>query len=414
MLIIKNVRLWDGTGSPVQEGMAVAIEEGSIARVGRTSEIGSSEGAEVVDGHGMTLMPGLIDCHDHLNSFGYGLADKWALNEPTSTRHMRVAATLKQTLESGYTTVRDAGGLDAGFRMAVEQGIVPGPRLQVVLLPITPPGGLGEHRSPSGHHPPGPPDPSLPDGVANGPDGMRGKVREMVRAGADAIKTATTGGASSRPDFGPSDHLMSREEMDALVNEAHEHGRRVMCHALGGPGLRMAIEAGVDSIEHGTNLDEDPDLAKMMADKDIFYIPTFSVYNYHRERGTPHGRERSAKLREHHISSLELADREGVKIVAGTDAGGWVHGNNAEEIKCLVESGLSPESALKGATSRAAECLGLDSDVGTVSAGKTADLILVDRDPLADVSSLEWGKSVRLVLQGGRIVADRMGKGEQK
>lgn len=410
MLVINNTRLWDGTGSPVREDMAVAIEGGRIARVGRTAEIGSAEDAEVIDGHGMTLMPGLIDCHDHLNSFGYGLAEKWGLTEPTSTRHLRVGSVLKRTLESGYTTLRDAGGLDAGFRMAVEEGLVPGPRLQVTLSPITPPGGLGEHRSPSGHHPPGPPDPSLPDGVTNGPDGMRGKVREMVRAGADAIKTATTGGASSRPDFGPSDSLMTREEMDALVSEAHGHGRRVMCHALGGAGLRMAVEAGVDSIEHGTNLDEDPDLAKMMADKDVFYIPTFSVYIYHREQGTPHGRERSAKLREHHIRSLELADREGVKIVAGTDAGGWVHGNNAEEIRCLAEAGLSAESALKAGTSRAAECLGLDSDVGTVSAGKTADLILVDKDPLTDVSSLEWGKSVRLVIQEGRVVADRMGR----
>ena len=408
MLVVKNTRLWDGSGSPVQEGMTVAIEGSRIASVGRISEADLPEDAEVIDGRGMTLMPGLIDCHDHLNSFGYGLAEKWGLTEPTSTRHLRVAATLKQTLESGYTTVRDAGGLDAGFRMAVEQDLVPGPRLQVVLSPITPPGGLGEHRSPSGHHPPGQPDPSLPDGVANGPEGMRAKVREMVRAGADAIKTATTGGASSRPDFGPSDHLMSRAEMDAIVSEARAHGRRVMCHALGGPGLRMAVEAGVDSIEHGTNLDEDPELAKMMADKDVFYIPTFSVYIYHRERGTPHGRERSAKLREHHIRSLELADKEGVKIVAGTDAGGWVHGNNAEEIKCLVEAGLSPESALKAGTSRAAECLGIDSEVGAVTAGKTADLILVDKDPLADVASLEWGKSVRLVAQGGRIVADRM------
>ena len=410
MLVIKNVSLWDGTGAAARKGMAAAIEGSDIAWVGRDSEVETPEGAQVVDGRGMTLTPGLIDCHDHLNSFGYGLADKWALTEPTSTRHMRVAATLKQTLESGYTTVRDAGGLDAGFRIAVEQGIAPGPRLQVTLLPITPPGGLGEHRSPSGHHRPGPPDPALPDGVTNGPDGMRGKVREMVRAGADAIKTATTGGASSRPDFGPSDHLMSREEMDALVDEAHEHGRNVMCHALGGPGLRMAIEAGVDSIEHGTNLDEDPDLAKMMADKNIFYIPTFSVYTYHREQGTPHGRERSARLREHHIRSLELAEREGVKIVAGTDAGGWVHGNNAEEIRCLAEAGLSPESALIAATSRAAECLGIDSRVGTVERGKVADLILVDEDPVADVASLEWGKSVRLVVQGGRVVADRMGE----
>ena len=410
MLVVRNVRLWDGTGARIQENMALVIEESRVASVGRTSEIGTPEGAEEIDGRAMTLMPGLIDCHDHINSFGYGLAEKWGLTEPASTRHMRVAATLKQTLESGYTTLRDAGGLDAGFRMAVEQGLVPGPRLQVVLSVITPPGGLGEHRSPSGHHPPGPPDPSLPGGVANGPEGMRAKVREMVRAGADAIKTATTGGASSRPDFGPANLLMSREEMDAIVSEAHEHGRRVMCHALGGAGLRMAVEAGVDSIEHGTNLDEDPELAKMMADKDVFYIPTFSVYIYHRERGTPHGRERAFKLRERHIRSLELADREGVKIVAGTDAGGWVHGNNAEEIRCLAEAGLSSESALMAGTSRAAECLGIDSEVGTVKQGKAADLILVDKNPEEDVASLEWGKSVRLVTQDGRIVADRMGQ----
>ena len=408
MLVVKNARIWDGASVHAKDRMSVVIDGTRITEVGQAAAVETPEGARTVDGSGMTLMPGLIDCHDHLNSFGYGLAEKWGLTEPTSTRHLRVAAALKQTLESGYTTLRDAGGLDAGFRMAVEQGLIPGPRLQVTLSPITPPGGLGEHRSPSGHHPPGPPDPALPDGVANGPEGMRAKVREMVRAGADAIKTATTGGASSRPDFGPSDSLMNRREMDALVSEAHDHGRRVMCHALGGAGLRMAVEAGVNSIEHGTNLDDDPDLAKMMADKNVFYIPTFSVYIYHRERGTPHGRARASKLLEHHVRSLELADREGVNIVAGTDAGGWVHGNNAEEIRCLVEAGLSPESALMAATSRAAECLGIASDVGTVAAGRTADLILVDTDPMSDVTSLEWGKSVRLVIQGGRIVADRM------
>ena len=127
MLVVRNVRLWDGTGARIQENMALVIEESRVASVGRTSEIGTPEGAEEIDGRAMTLMPGLIDCHDHINSFGYGLAEKWGLTEPASTRHMRVAATLKQTLESGYTTLRDAGGLDAGFRMAVEQGLVPGP-----------------------------------------------------------------------------------------------------------------------------------------------------------------------------------------------------------------------------------------------------------------------------------------------
>ena len=409
MLAISNARLFDGTGAPPKEGMTVLTRDGAIAEVSHTPAVEIPADARVIDARGMTLMPGLIDCHDHYASFGYALADKWGLMERTSTRHMRIASVLKQTLESGYTTVRDAGGLDAGFRVAVEEGLVPGPRIQVVLSPITPTGGLGDHLSPSGHHHPGPPDPSLPDGVANGPDAMRAKVREFVLAGADAIKTATTGGASSRPGFGPIDCLMRREEMDALVSEAHEHGRRVMCHALGGQGLRMAVEAGVNSIEHGTHLAEDPDLAKMMADKDVFYIPTFSVYIYHREQGTPHGKARASQLQELHIRSLELADREGVKIVAGTDAGGWVHGNNAEEITCLVECGLPIESALLAATSRAAECLGIDGEVGTIAPGKTADLILADCDPLSDPKPLEWGEAVRLVVKEGRVAADRTG-----
>ena len=406
MIAITGVRLIDGKGGSFDDA-TVLVDGANISEV-RTPGGGTvPDGARIIDGAGMTLLPGLIDCHDHLSSMGYGLADRWGLTEPVSQRHMRVASVLKQTLETGYTTVRDGGGLDAGFRMAVDEGLVPGPNLLVVLDIITPTGGIGDHASPSGYHHPAPPNPSLPNSVADGPQAARAKVREMILGGADAIKTGTTGGASSRPGLGPKDLHMGRDELEAIVDEAHAHGLRVMCHALGGPGLRMAVEVGVDSIEHGTHLDEDPDLLPLMVENDVYYIPTFSVYIYHRERGTPHGRARSEELRDHHVRSLQMAMEAGVKIVAGTDAGGWVHGNNAQEISCLVDAGMPPMEAIKSATSRASECLGLDDRIGTVEPGKTADLILVDSNPLDDVTTLEEGRSVRFVMKGGQIVVDK-------
>ena len=407
MKAIKGSALIDGTGSPPVQNATVVVVDDRIQDAGPADKVSVPADAEVIDARGMVLLPGLIDCHDHLSSFSYELASRWGLTEPRSLRHLRIAGVLKETLETGYTAVRDAGGLDAGFRQAVDEGLVPGPRLRVSLGFITPTGGMADRTSPSGHVPPTPIDSSLPSGVANGPEAMRVKVREMVRAGADAIKTATTGGASSSAGLGPKDMLMTRGELEALVDEAHSLGRRVMCHALVGPGLRAAIEAGVDSIEHGAYLDEDPDLLGMMAERNVFYVPTFSVYLYHGERGTPHGRARVADLTPHHRESLRLAIEMGVKVVAGTDAGGWVHGNNAQEISCLVDNGMSPMQAIVAATGHGAQCLGMDADIGTLAPGKKADLILVDGDPLSDVSILEQGKSVKMVMKDGRIYVDR-------
>ena len=407
MKALTGVRLIDGRGGPPVNGATVLVSGDRIETAGRGDSVKVPEGVEVIEGRGMTLLPGLIDCHDHLASFGYDLAGRWGLTERPSQRHLRIASVLKETLETGYTTVRDAGGLDAGFREAVDEGLVPGPRLQVALGIISPTGGMADHRSPSGHERPNSRDPSLPSGVADCPDGMRAKVREMVRAGADVIKLATTGGASSRQGLGPKDMFITREEIEAVVDESHRLGRRIMCHALGGPGLRAAVEAGVDSVEHGAYLDEDPDLLPLMAERDVCFIPTFSVYVYHAERGTPHGRARAAGLRSHHVRSLQMALEAGVRVVAGTDAGGWVHGNNAQEISCLVDAGMTPAQAIVAATGGAARCLGLDADLGTVEAGKRADLVLVEGDPLGDVTILEKGSSVRLVMKGGDVFLDR-------
>ncbi len=410
MKAITGATLIDGTGSAPVSDAVVLIDGSDIVDVGDAGSVQAPDGAEVIEAQGMTLMPGLIDTHDHLASFAYEIASRWGITEPRSTRHLRIASVLRQTLESGYTTVRDAGGLAAGFRMAVDEGLVPGPRLHVALGFITPTGGMADGVSPLGYRAPAGEDSGLPWGVADGPVAMRAKVREMVGAGADVIKTATTGGASSGAGLGPKDVLFERDELEALVDEAHKRGRRVMCHALGGAGLRMAIEVGVDSIEHGSYLDEDPELLPMMAKKGICFTPTFGVYTFHATRGTPHGRARAAALREHHVRSAQMALEHGVTVTAGTDEGGWEHGNNAHEISCLVDAGLTPMQAIVAATGDAAGCLGLGHEIGSIEAGKRADLILVDGNPLDDVTMLERGKAVRYVMKDGVAVVDGRGK----
>jgi len=185
------------------------------------------------------------------------------------------------------------------------------------------------------------------------------------------------------------------------VDEAHALGRRVMCHAVGGPGLRVAITAGVDSIEHGCYLDEDPDLIPMMAERSIFFVPTLTVYEYHRESTTPHVRERARALREHHIDSVRRALAAGVKVVAGTDAGGHGHPHNALELEHLVAAGMTPMQALQAATSLAAECLGLGQEIGTIEKGKWADLVVVEGDPLRDIRVLQDARRIRRVIKAG-------------
>ena len=407
MKAITGATMIDGTGSaPIPCGVAL-VEGADIIAAGPAQSVQVPEDADIIDATGMTLLPGLIDTHDHLASFSYEIASRWGITEPRSARHLRIASVLRQTLDTGYTAVRDAGGLDAGFRMAVDEGLVPGPRLHVALGFITPTGGMADRVSPLGYRPPAGEDSGLPWGVADGPVAMRAKVREMVGAGADVIKTATTGGASSTAGLGPKDVLFERAELEALVDEAHKRGRRVMCHALGGPGLRMAIEVGVDSIEHGSYLDEDPGLLEIMAAKGIVFTPTYGVYTFHATHGTPHGRARAAALREHHVKSLHMALEYGVTVTAGTDEGGWEHGNNAHELTCLVEAGMTPMQAIVAATGDAAKCMGLDSEIGSIEKGKRADLILVDGNPLDDISILERGKAVKYVMKDGIIHFDR-------
>lgn len=406
MTILRAGTLIDGTGAAPMRDVNIVIHDGRIEAI---TTGGASPGAqdEVIDASGKTVLPGLIDCHDHMALHGYELAGRWGLDERSSTRHLRTAQAIERTLAMGYTAVRDAGGLDAGFRAAIEQGLIKGPRLFTSVAIISPIGGIGDRVSPSGHECVVPHDPALPAGVADGVDEVRRVVRTMVRAGADVIKCATTGGASSRAGHGPKDQAFDPDEMRALCDEAHALGRKVMCHALGGAGLRIALEAGVDSIEHGCYLDEDPELLPMMAERGVFFVPTLLVYEYHSESKSPHVKERSRALREHHIASIHRAMAKGVKVVAGTDAGGHGHPPNAAELRCLVDAGLTPMQAIQAATGLAAECLGVEHDLGLLEKGKRADLVVVDGDPLADIRILQDPARIRLVVKDGKVEVRR-------
>ena len=416
MKVLKNVRLIDGTGAAPVSGATIVIDGNRIKAVTAASQSDFPAGAEIIDAAGITVLPGLIDCHDHMANHKYDLAHRWRLDEPQSTRHLRTAAVLRQTLAAGYTTIRDAAGLDVGFKRAIEERLIVGPRLVLSLAIISPYGGIGDAVSPSGLPLDDccciPGDALLPPSVANGVDEVRQIVRKMVRAGADVIKTATTGGASSRPGHGPRDPAFNLDEMQAMVDEAQALDRRVMCHALGGRGLDIAIEAGVNSIEHGSYLDENPRHLERMAEKGIFFVPTLLVYEYHRKSPTPHVRKRAEALVENHIRSIKRALEIGVKVVAGTDAGGHGHPANAGELECLVKSGMTPMQAIQAATGWAAECLGWEDELGTVAKGKLADLVLVAGDPLADIALLRDPARIALVIKDGEIAADRMPRRE--
>ena len=409
--VLTGATLIDGTGAIPVSDAALVIDGERIIAAGPRTGLTWPPDADVVDVSGRTVIPGLIDAHDHMASHGYALATRWGLDEPASTAHLRTARVLAETLAMGYTTVRDAGGLDAGFKVAIEHGLIAGPRLVLGIQIISPTGGIGDRVSPSGHECCAAYDPLLPRSVGNGPDEVRDVVRTIVRAGADVIKTATTGGASSRAGHGPRDAAFSLEEMQALVAESHALGRRVMCHALGGPGLRTALAAGVDSIEHGCYLDEEPELMARMAAQGTFFVPTLTVYVYHRESVAPHVRARAIDLHPHHLASIRRALELGVPIAAGTDAGGHGHPKNALELRYLVEAGLTPMQALRAATQWAARCLDLERELGTLEKGRLADVVVVSGNPLDDVRVLLDPGRIELVLKGGAVCADRRPSG---
>jgi imidazolonepropionase-like amidohydrolase len=384
--------LVDGNGGPARPRSTVVIDGDKIVEVSEQREYGSE--VRVVDLAGKTIMPGLIDCHAHFAHWGMNLIDHH--NKSLMLLAAETVAALRVTLEAGCTTARDLGGLDGGFRDAVAQGLIPGPRLQCSLIVVSPTNGIVDATTAQGLASPSVP--GMPDPGCNGPYEARAKVREVLRAGADCIKIATTGGVSS-PKVNPRRQLFTREEVEAIVDEAHMAGVPVTCHALGGPGLIMAVKAGVDTIEHGGWLDEEA--VAEMATRGTWYVPTFAVYRWHGTIGPAFKQARAAAMRQDHLKSFELARGAGVKIAMGTDIGGYGYGDTALELELLVEAGLTAGEAIEVSTRRSAECMRLGRDVGTLEAGKRADLLVVNGDPLLDITMLRRNASLALVMKDG-------------
>ncbi len=408
MLAITNATIIDGTGSDPLEDGAILIDGGRISTVGRSGQVNIPRDATVIDARGANMLPGLIDTHVH---FLVEYPDiPRLLVTPPSLRILEAIPRMRATLDAGITTVRDAGGTPAGVKMAVERGLVPGPRMQVAVTLISQTGGHGD-----GHYPCcidlhffGLQFPDLPNGVVDGVEEVRKATREILRAGADWIKLATTGGVLSTADS-PRSSQLTVEEIATAVYEAAAQEKLCMAHAQGTQGIKNALLAGVASIEHGVYLDDET--IDLMLEKDAYLVPTLvaplAVIKYghdHPDILPPVMAKKAADVAEIHARSFERAVQAGVKVAMGTDSGVGRHGENGQELPLMVRHGMTPMQAIMATTLHAARLLRLDDQLGTLEAGKLADVILVDGDVLHDIHSIADPANVKLVLKGGQVV----------
>lgn len=409
--LIINARLFDGTGAAADATpMSILVDGQKIKAVAPTSELSSCDGAKLIDADGMTLMPGLIDCHDHMASIPGSMRDRAAISPSLAV--LMTAATLNDTVLGGFTSIRDAGGLDQGVKSGVERGLIPGPRLRISVNILSQTGGQNCHIEPAGIDSHFPVLPGVPDSFCDGVDECIKRTREMILAGADWIKLCTTGGVST-PIGGPLVQQFSFAEVTAIVETAHAAGKPVMCHAYGGAGAQIALDAGVDSIEHGADL-SDAQLEQMVK-QGTWLVPTFSVLAgvVALEDASPgllpgYVAIKARQLLDTQHASFKKAVSVGVKIALGTDAGGLAHGHNARELGLMVAAGMTASQALDAGTSMAARCMGLGDETGRIIAGHYADLLLVESDPLNDVTILENRDHLRFIMKDGTIFKDTL------
>jgi imidazolonepropionase-like amidohydrolase len=398
--VLAGGRVFDGTGAPVRDA-DVVVEAGRIVAVGP-----GLDGDDAVDMAGRCLLPGLFDCHTHVTLSDIDLLGH--LQRPFSYRFFQTVRNLAATLAAGITTVRDAAGADAGVKRAVADGLVPGPRLQISLTLLSQTGGHGDGWFASGQSVQfWPVYPGMPDGLVDGPEALRRKVRELVRAGADVIKVATSGGVLSPSDDPRHAHFRD-DELTALVAEATAAGRWVMAHAQGADGIKAAVRAGIRSIEHGIYLDDEA--IGLMLERGTWLVPTLVAPRgvlAAAAAGVPlpdAAVRKAAEVTEAHADSFRRAVAAGVKVAMGTDSGVTPHGRNLAELELMAKGGMEPAAVLHATTASAAALMGLETELGTVEPGKRADLVAVDGDPF-ELATLP--DRVAAVWQDGRLVAGR-------
>ncbi len=406
---ITNVSMIDGTGQEVVEEAIVLIEGNHIKAVGSAQTITVPANARVVDGGGQYLLPGLIDTHVHMALEIKNVQE--SLLTPFSYHFYEAAQRLHTTLQTGITSVRDAGFADVGIKKAVEDGLITGPRMQVSINPLTITGGHGDSWNISGINTTAPIYPGMPDGICDGREEVRKTVREMLRAGADVVKVHATGGVSSPTDH-PEFTQFSQEELEVMVEEAtFRKGVKVMAHAQGAEGIKNAVRAGIHSIEHGIFIDDEA--LELMLEKGTYLVPTLlaplAVLEASETSNTmaPYAIEKSKEVIDIHKRSIEKAYKAGVKIAMGTDAGVFPHGINLRELGLLCEIGMTPMEAIIASTKTAAECMGWEDKVGTIEEGKLADLILVKSNPLENIHVLEDSENIVYVMKDGTVYKDQ-------
>jgi imidazolonepropionase-like amidohydrolase len=403
--VLKAAHLFDGKSDHVVSPGLVVVTNGKITAVGAAAAFPA--GAEAIDLGDATLLPGLIDAHTHLTypyERDFRVEEMNALKKTIPERTLDAVDIVRRTLMAGFTTVRDVGAgdyIDVGLRNAIAAGKIPGPRMLVAVNAL---GATGGHCDSSAGFAPNifGRETGISDGVINSPDQARQAVRYNIKYGADVIKTCATGGVLSLTDDVDTPQL-TQAELDALVAEAHALRRKTAAHAHGATGAKIAIRAGIDSIEHGSFLDDEA--LDMMKSRGTYYVPTLMAAEGLKERLTdgylPPVIAAKARLA---IDALDATVRKalarGVKVVVGTDAAVYPHGRNAEEFHLLVNLGMKPIDALKAGTSMDAELLGVADRTGSLEAGKFADIVACPGNPEENIRQVEH---IRFVMKEGVV-----------
>ena len=404
-VIVHAGKLLDVRTGKTLTDQAVVIEGGKITSVGSFTQAKRSADDRLVDLSNATVLPGMTDAHTHLTGNPQDVGPQ-ALSISIPRATLTGARNARITLEAGFTTVRNVGADgygDVALRDAINAGDVPGPRMLVSGPPLGITGGhCDENLLPFEYH-------YSAEGVADGVEGVQHKVREVIKYGADLIKICATGGVLSHGD-NPQASAYTLEELKAIVTDAHRLGRKVAAHAHGAQGILWASQAGVDSIEHGSYIDDAANAE--MKKNGTYLVPTLYLAdwfldNAERLHVPPELIAKGKEVMPAARKNIAHAFSSGVKVAFGTDAAVYPHGLNAHEFAVMVKLGLTPLQSIQAATINAADLLGWSDKIGAVESGKWADIIAVDGDPLQDVTTLE---RVKFVMKGGEVVKNEYGK----